>query len=96
MSLRPWLSGFRARIQKSQKVRRTGRSSVRAGQIVQPLEERTLLTATALVLGTNLTVLTDADESISVGVNTTTGNADVQIDGTVLASGSPVAAGALT
>ncbi len=96
MSLRPWLSGFRARIQKSQKVRRSGRSSVRAVQTVQPLEERTLLTATALVLGTDLTVLTDADESISVGVNTTTGNAEVQIDGTVLASGSTVAAGSLT
>ena len=96
MSLRPWLSGFRARLNNSRKVRNGRTRPGRPVQLVQSLEERTLLTATALVIGTDLTVLTDADEAVSVRANATNGNAEVLIDGVVLASGSNVPAGSLT
>ena len=99
MSLRPWLSGFGARLAKGsnsrivrQRMARTGRPD----QMVQQLEERTLLTATALAIGTDLTVLTDAAEDVTVRANTVSGNTEVLINGTVLASGSTVAAGSLT
>jgi Ca2+-binding RTX toxin-like protein len=99
MSLRPWLSGFRARLSNSSNRRKACRDKtrcVRTLQAVQRLEERTLLTATALVIGTELTVLTDADETVTVGVNSTTGNTEVLIDNVVLAAGSTVPAGSLT
>ncbi|MGZ0162813.1 MAG: beta strand repeat-containing protein [Planctomycetales bacterium] len=96
MSLRPWLSGFRARLNNSQKVRNGRNRSDRRVQLVQSLEERTLLTATALVIGTELTVLTDAAEDVSVQANATSGNAEVLINGVVLAAGSIIPAGSLT
>ena len=92
MSLRPWLSGFRTRL-KNTRTRRVGRDRVVA---TEQLEQRTLLTATALVIGTELTVLTDAAENVTVRANATSGNAEVLINNTVLASGSTVPAGSLT
>ena len=92
MSLRPWLSGFRARLNHQRSRRLTGNRSSRTEQ----LEQRTLLTATALVIGTDLTVLTDAAEDVTVQANATTGNAEVLIDGTVLSAGSTVPASLLT
>jgi Ca2+-binding RTX toxin-like protein len=96
VSLRPWLSGFRDRLHNS-RVRRIARNCAsNPQQMTQQLEQRTLLAATALVIGTELTVLTDADEAVTVQANTTSGNAEVLIDGVVLASGSIVPAGSLT
>ena len=92
MSLRPWLSGFRARLNNS----RTRRVPTNRGSSSQQLEQRTMLTASALVIGTELTILTDADEAITVQANATSGNAEVQIDGVVLGSGSTIPAGSLT
>ena len=92
MSLRPWLTGFRARLNHQRSRRLTGNRSSRTEQ----LEQRTLLTATALVIGTDLTVLTDAAEDVTVQANATTGNAEVLIDGTVLSAGSTVPASLLT
>jgi Ca2+-binding RTX toxin-like protein len=92
MSLRPWLSGFRARLHNS-RVRRVASNRASSSQ---QLEQRTLLTATALVIGTELTVLTDADEDVTVQANSTSGNAEVLINGVVLGSGSTVPAGSLT
>ena len=95
MSLRPWLSGFRARLQH-QRTRRTGRRRSGGGSQSEQLEQRTLLTATALVVGTELTVLTDAAEDVTIQANPTSGRAEVLIDGEVLESGSTVPAGSLT
>ena len=94
MSLRPWLTGFRARLNKTRS-RRGIRPQAQLTRSEQ-LEHRTLLTATALVIGTDVTVLTDAAEDVKVRANTTSGNAEVLIDGVVLASGSTVPAGSLT
>jgi Ca2+-binding RTX toxin-like protein len=96
MSLRPWLSGFRARLHQSRKVRSARTRSPHRVQAIQSLEERTLLAATALVIGTDLTVLTDADEAVTVGVDLLSGNAEVLIDGAVLAAGSTISADSLT
>ena len=96
MSLRPWLSGFRARLNNSRGRRIARRRDVPSQQITEQLEQRTLLTATALVIGTDLTVLTDAAEDVTIRANATTGNAEVLINNTVLASGSSVPAGSLT
>ncbi|MDA1166409.1 MAG: hypothetical protein O3B13_25215, partial [Planctomycetota bacterium] len=96
MSLQSWLSGFRARLHNS-RVRRVARNRTSSPrQMTQQLETRTLLTATALVIGAELTVLTDAAEDVSVQANGTTGRAEVLIDGVVLASGSTVPASSLT
>ncbi len=92
MSLRPWLSGFRARLNHQRSRRLTGNRRSRTEQ----LEQRALLSATALVIGTDLTVLTDAAEDVTVLANATTGNAEVLIDGTVLSAGSTVPASLLT
>ena len=96
MSLRPWLSGFRARLNNSRGRRIARRRDVPSQQITEQLDQRTLLTATALVIGTDLTVLTDAADDVTIRANATTGNAEVLINNTVLASGSSVPAGSLT
>jgi Ca2+-binding RTX toxin-like protein len=54
------------------------------------------LTATALVIGTDLTILTDASEDVIVQANAVSGNAEVLIDGTVLTAGSTIPAVSLT
>ena len=72
MSLRPWLSEFRARLSNGSSRRKVCHNKARGTrpvEVVQRLEERTLLAATALVIGTDLTVLTDADEAVTVGVD---------------------------
>ena len=76
MSLRPWLTGFHARLNNTRS-RRVVRSRQRQ---TEQLEQRTLLTATALVIGTELTVLTDAAEDVTVQANATTGRAEVLIN----------------
>ena len=99
MSLRPWLSEFRARLSNGSSRRKVCHSKARGTrpvEVVQQLEERTLLAATALVIGTDLTVLTDADEAVTVGVDSLSGNAEVLINGAVLAAGSTISAGSLT
>ena len=68
MSLRPWLSGFRARLNNSRGRRIARRRDVPSQQITEQLEQRTLLTATALVIGTDLTVLTDAAGEVRIAV----------------------------
>jgi Ca2+-binding RTX toxin-like protein len=96
VSLRPWLSGFCTRLNNS-RLRRVARGRASGPQqTTQQLEQRTLLTATALVIGTELTVLTDAAEAVTVQANATSGNAEVLINGAVLGSGSTVPAGSLT
>ena len=96
MSIRPWLAGFRARLKRDHH-RRVARGRQNGSQsVVQNLEQRTLLTATGLLIGTELTILTDADESVVVQSDTTTGNVQVLVNGTDLDSTPTVSASALT
>ncbi|MDA0284040.1 MAG: hypothetical protein O3B86_11875, partial [Planctomycetota bacterium] len=96
MSLRPWLTGFRARLNHSRLRRDARLRAARPQQSLQQLEQRTLLTATALTIGTDVTVLTDANEKVVVTPNATTGRAEVFINDVVLSSGSSVPAASLT
>ncbi|MHC4879724.1 MAG: Calx-beta domain-containing protein [Planctomycetota bacterium] len=86
-----WLESLRQRLQRS---RRTLRR--RAAQ-AEGLEQRTYLSATALVVNGQLTVVVDSDESIEIGVNSSgTGEVQVFFDGVQTTSLSGVQASQLT
>lgn len=67
MAVRPWLEALRARLQRNrgrrstELIRRTGTYPE-----IQSLEDRTLLASTVLLAGSELKVLSDADEDIVV------------------------------
>jgi Ca2+-binding RTX toxin-like protein len=96
MSLRPWLTGFRNRLNQGQKRRSSRKQTNQNRAQVQSLEQRTLLTATALVIGSELTILTDSNETVVVQQNATTGNVEVLVNGTALTAASTISASVLT
>lgn len=78
MSVRPWLDGLRLRLKNRCPGRRNGNQALRRLQSAnrnsspvmhrqaEILQDRTLLTAQVLLLGSELQILTDADEDITV------------------------------
>ena len=69
MSVRSWLDGLRSRLQ-NRRLRRTPETALnvrsRMMRRAETLQDRTLLTSQVLLLGTELQILTDADEDITV------------------------------
>jgi len=67
VAVRPWLEALRARLQNN-RGRRSSETVRRLGshREIQNLEDRTLLASTVLLAGSELKILSDADESIIV------------------------------
>jgi len=85
-----WLASLRQRLQKNRRpIRRRPAHS-------ENLEQRTYLSATALIVNGQLTVVSDSDESIEIGVDPS-GSGDVRVlfDGVPTTSLSGVQAGSL-
>lgn len=95
MAIKPWLAGFRARLQATRRRSVLRRPAQRQLMDVQNLEQRTLLAATGLLVGSELTILTDANESVSVSADAS-GNVDVQVNSQPLTGFGTIAASALT
>jgi Ca2+-binding RTX toxin-like protein len=83
----PWLKTFHRRLQGNAQSVRSGirsrrRSRQHAPTRIEQVEQRTLLSAVVLLVGSELQVLADADEAISVRENPSQpGQLDVQING---------------
>ena len=76
MYLHHWLTGFRA-------APHSKRSHSRNRSSFEKLEKRTLLSVQTLVIGTEMTVLADANDNIAVGRNSVTGNVQIVANGVV-------------
>ena len=95
MTVQFWLDGLRARLRKQQSRRLpAGQSQLHTRlSSVERLQTRTMLTSQVLLLGSELRILTDADEDITVQEDSANpGFVQVLIDGTN-APGLPAVSG---
>lgn len=102
MKTLPWLKSFHRRLRGDAKLVRSGirgrrRSRQQNPTHIEQVEQRTLLSAVVLLVGSELQVLADADEAISVRENPSSpGQLDVQINGAAAPDTPAVATSQIT
>lgn len=74
MFLSPWIRQFRSRLSRTSRSRHVRRT--------EPLEQRTLLSVNAVLIGTDLSVFVDEGDDVTVQNDAASGNVQVLVNGT--------------